>query len=426
MSVETAVRPDLDAELTAYFTADPAAIAWPYPAFARWAEGSGVVRWDSGPATVVTRHRHIKAIQAGAYPVLHDGFSTGSWVEGALSRLPIEQRAVFETITEFQRLWVSRASGGDHLRLRRISGRAFTARRISALRASIQGYVDAFLAELLADPAPDLKVTLADRLPVQVICDMIGVPAEDRGRVWAWSEAIAGFMSPDSESVRAAAVALDQFRDYCGAMVSEVRRTGRGPDLALELLNGHDNDDLSEDELVAMYLLLLFGGSETTTNLIGNGFLALMRHRSQWDRLVADPSLVRGAVDELMRFDSPHQFLPRVAASGFELAGRAISAGETIIVLHAAANRDPLVFEQPDELDVTRPNRGELLSLGHGPHFCLGSALARLEGEIVFSALVERFPQIRLRDPDAHVSYRGSAMLRAIRHLPVDLGVASP
>jgi cytochrome P450 len=199
-----------------------------------------------------------------------------------------------------------------------------------------------------------------------------------------------------------------------------MRDTGEGPELARTLLDGRASEALTEDELVAMYLLILFGGSETTTNLLGNGFLALQRHRDQWDLLVKDPSLVRGAVDELLRYDSPHHYLPRVAAEPFELGGQRIDAGDTVIVLMGAANRDPEVFDQPERLDITRPNRAEHLSLAFGPHFCLGAALARLEGEIVFATLVTRFPQARLLTDD--IRYGGSAMLRAIQHLPADLG----
>ena len=202
-------------------------------------------------------------------------------------------------------------------------------------------------------------------------------------------------------------------------MVERVRTTGEGPELARVLLDRRADDAMTEDELVAMYLLLLFGGSETTTNLLGNGFLALQRHRDQWDLLVADPSLVRGAVEELMRYDSPHHYLPRYAAEDFELGGEQIRANDTVIIVMGAANRDPEVFEDPERLDILRPNKGEQLSLAYGAHFCLGAALARLEGEIVFTTLVQRYPQARLLRDDS--PYRGSAMLRAIVSLPTEL-----
>ena len=172
----------------------------------------------------------------------------------------------------------------------------------------------------------DVKRDLADKLPTRVIADLLGVPQSDRDMIWHWSEAIAGVFSVNMATLQAADDAIGAFREYVGAMVERVRTTGEGPELARVLLDRRADDAMTEDELVAMYLLLLFGGSETTTNLLGNGFLALQRHRDQWDLLVADPSLVRGAVEELMRYDSPHHYLPRYAAEDFELGGEQIRA----------------------------------------------------------------------------------------------------
>jgi cytochrome P450 len=169
-----------------------------------------------------------------------------------------------------------------------------------------------------------------------------------------------------------------------------------------------------------MYLLLLFGGSETTTNLLGNGFLALQRHRDQWDLLVHDTGLVPNAVEEMFRYDAPHHYLPRYAVADFEIAGQPVRKGDTVIIVQAAANRDDTVFADPGRFDIRRANAREHLSLAFGPHFCLGAALARLEGQLVFSELVTRIPNARLLTDD--ISYGGSAMLRAIQSLPIDAG----
>jgi cytochrome P450 len=263
---------------------------------------------------------------------------------------------------------------------------------------------------------------LADKLPVRVIVDLIGVLQSDRDMIWDWSEAIGDHYSLDAGVLERADRALAAFRAYIQDMIARLRATGEGPELAKLLLQGHATDVLTDEELVATYLILLFGGSETTTNLLGNGFLALQRNRDQWDRLVADPSLARAAVDEAMRYDSPHHYLLRVALDDFTISGERISTGDTVIPLMGAANRDPDVFADPATLDVTRPNRAEHLSLAFGPHYCLGAALARLEGEIVLSTLVTRFPNVRLRT--GHIEYGSSAMLRSIKNLPIDLGVA--
>jgi hypothetical protein len=409
-------------EISAFFAADPDVIAWPYPMYERWQAGTGIVRWERGPATLLARHRDVKAVMAGTYPLGQNGYRHGRLAEATYARLPGELRPRVFTIMDFFSLFMSRCDGETHTRLRRISARAFTARRIEQLRESIQRHVDDLIAEMTASAAPDVMTMLADKLPVRVIVDLIGVPQSDRDMIWDWSEAIADHYSLDAGVLDRADRALAAFRAYIQDMIARLRTTGEGPELAKLLLQGHATDVLTDEELVATYLILLFGGSETTTNLLGNGFLALQRHRGQWDRLVADPALARAAVDEVMRYDSPHHYLLRVALEDFKIGGERIEAGDTVIPLMGAANRDPDVFAGPATLDVTRPNRAEHLSLAFGPHFCLGAALARLEAEIVLSTLVTRFPDARLRTD--RIEYGSSAMLRSIKNLPVDLGVA--
>jgi cytochrome P450 len=423
MSAATSA-PTRDEEIGAFFAADPATIAWPYPMYERWREGTGVVRWESGPATLVTHHADVKAVMAGTYPILQNAYRFGELAEGTIGRLPQHQHEVFFRVLDFESLFMSRNVGEEHARLRRIAARYFTSRRIDLLRESVQRHVDDLVADMLAKAAaggvPDVKQDLANKLPVRVIVDMLGVPQSDRELIWEWSEAVGRLFSLDERSLREADEAIEAFREYVGRTVQRFRETGEGPDLARVMLEQRDNESLSEDELVAMYLLILFGGSETTTNLLGNGFLALQRNRDQWDLLRDQPELVRGASDELIRYDSPHHYLPRVAAEDFVLHDTEVRAGQTVIVVMGAANRDQTVFEDPDRLDVTRSNRNEHLSFAFGAHYCLGAALARLEGDVVFSTLLRRFPDARLLDDDP--AYAGSAMLRAIRSLPTDLG----
>lgn len=409
----------LDDEITSFFRADVESIRWPYPMFERWRE-HGVLEWRGGPAVVATRHRDVKALMAGELPVSNDGHANGSLADGTVSRLPARQHRIFHEIMEFESNFMSRHDGDSHRRLRRIASRAFTARRIGLLRDSVQGHVDDLCDELARSPDPDVKRDLADKLPVRVIVDLLGVPQSDREMIWEWAEAIAAHFTISEESLDAAEEAIASFRGYLSEMVQRLRRTGEGPDLARALLGHRDEEAMTEVELQAMYLLILFGGSETTTNLLGNGFRALQDNRAQWDLLRQDRSLVRGAVDELLRFDAPLQFLPRVAHSDFELAGHPVRAGQTVLAVIGAANRDPDVFPDPDRLDVLRANRSEHLGLAFGAHYCLGAALARLEGEIVVDTLVRRFPEIRLRAGE--IPYAGSAMLRKITTLPVGLG----
>jgi len=417
---EEPMTADLDAEITAFFAADPEAIRWPYPMYERWRAGTGVVRWESGPATIVTHYDDVRDIMSGRYPVLQNAYRFGELAEGTFARLPMDLHDVFFKVLDFESHFMSRKEGDEHARLRRIASRAFTARRIEALRASIQGHVDDLVAEMVEAPVADVKRDLANRLPVRVIVDLIGVPQEDRDLIWEWSEAVGRLFSLDEHSLREADEAIEKFREYVGATVARVRATGEGPELAKVMLESRDQEALTEDELVAMYLLILFGGSETTTNLLGNGFLALQRHRDQWDLLVAQPELVRPAIEELIRYDSPHHYLPRVVGEDFDLHGTTVRKGQTLIEVMGAANHDESRFPDPTRLDVTRANKHEHLSFAFGPHHCLGSALARLEGEAVFGTLVRRFPNAQLLDDQP--SYGGSAMLRAIQSLPTDLG----
>jgi cytochrome P450 len=409
-----------DDEITAFFSADPETIAWPYPMYDRWRQGTGVVRWHGGPATLITRYQDVKDVMAGKYPIRQNAYRFGELAEGTISRLPMEQHEVFFKVLDFEGHFLSRKDGDEHQRLRRIAARAFSARRIELLRESVQRHVDDLLEEMAGQPQPDIKKHLANKLPVRVIVDLIGVPQSDRELIWEWSEAVGRLFSLDERSLREADEAIDAFRVYVGKTVERVRRTGEGPELAKLMLDSREDEVMTEDELVAMYLLILFGGSETTTNLLGNGFLALQQHRDQWDALRDEPSLVAGAMDELMRYDSPHHYLPRVVDQDFELHGTTLRAGQTAIIVMGAANRDETKFEDPDRLDVTRPNKREHLSLAFGAHHSLGAALARLEGEVVFSTLLRRFPEARLLDDQP--AYAGSAMLRAIQALPTDLG----
>src|SRR4051794_26376472 len=372
LAADTDVR---DEEITSFFAADPATIAWPYPMYERWRSGSGVVRWQGGPATLITRYSDVKDVMSGKYPIRQNAYRFGELAEGTIGRLPVEQHEIFFKVLDFESLFLSRNDGDEHLRLRRIAARAFSARRIELLRASVQRHVDDLIEEMAGQPQPDVKKHLANKLPVRVIVDLIGIPQSDRELIWEWSEAVGRLFSLDEKSLREADEAIDAFRAYVGETVARVRATGEGPELAKLMLDSREDEVMTEDELVAMYLLILFGGSETTTNLLGNGFLDLQRHRDQWDLLRDNRDLVAGAMDELMRYDSPHHYLPRVVAEDFELHGTQLKAGQTAIIVMGAANRDEAKFPHPDRLGVTRPSNHRHLALASAPHHCPGAAL---------------------------------------------------
>jgi cytochrome P450 len=296
--------------------------------------------------------------------------------------------------------------------------KAFTARRVERLRPRITAITASLLDELAVRTEIDLIASFAFPLPITVICELLGV-GTDSDRFRPWSRAIAKAIDIDMpELMRAASLASEEMMEYFLPIIAG-RRKHPGDDLLSALIAAEDDGDkLSGDEVMANLVLLLFAGHETTVNLIGNGTLALMRNRGQWDRLRADPSLARHGVEELLRYDSPVQLTSRNAAVDIEIGGKTIKAGQHVVFLLGSANRDPDVFADPDELDLTRPDVRHL-SFGGGIHFCVGAPLARLEGEIAFEALVGAFPNMRLANEE--LSWREMVVLHGVEALPLQL-----
>jgi cytochrome P450 len=309
----------------------------------------------------------------------------------------------------------------DHTRIRGLVSRAFTPRRIEQLRPRI----DAMVAEVL-DPLEGGEVDLLDvlgfPLPVAVIGALVGVPASDYGwfRQRVRDGAASLELNADVEVLRRAAVALGEMSDYFDRLV-EVRRAQPEDDLLSALIAAEDaGDRLSHEELIANVILLFAAGFETTTNLIGNGVVALCSHPAELARLRADRSLLPSAVEEILRFESPVQVDGRMALVDTTLPdGSAVAAGETALTLLGAANRDPLRFDEPDRFDVGRQDNVPL-SFAWGIHHCLGAGLARAEGAAVFGALLDRFPTIEVLDDPPR--WRQSLTLRGLEGLRVRLG----
>lgn len=307
-----------------------------------------------------------------------------------------------------------------HTRLRGLVARAFTPRIVEAMRVNIRRITDELLDRLAAAGGGDIISTLAYPLPLTVIAEMLGVPTEDRQRFKRWSDDFFEALQlwPSGERAREILQSLDEFSAYFRARLAPLRASPRD-DLLSALVIAQDREDrLSEEELLANALLLLAAGHETTTNLIGNGLFVLLRNPDQCRRLLADPSLIGTAVEELLRYDSPVQWTGRIAREPLEIGGQAIPAGAFVSVSLAGANRDPAQFPEPDRLDIGRePNRH--LAFGHGPHFCLGAALARLEGRIALGSLLARFPRIGLAtDRPERLPL---TTFRALKALPVTL-----
>ncbi len=307
----------------------------------------------------------------------------------------------------------------DHTRLRGLATRAFTPRAVERLRITIQTLVDHLLDDLGADGGGDLVSRFAYPLPMQVICELLGVPPDDREEFRTWTDAIGRslqFTTITPEILADGNEAADRLTEYFRSLVAE-RRIQPRDDLLGGLIAAEDETGrLSEDELLATAILLFVAGHETTVNLIANGTLALLRHPDQWQLLRDDPSLARLAVEELLRYESPVQFVSRVAMTDAEVGGVLIPAGVVAAMITGSANRDPDRFPDPDRLDIRRADI-QHLSFAAGPHYCLGAALARVEGEIAFSALVRRFPNLRLATDT--VTWRKNIVLRGVQSLPV-------
>ncbi len=309
----------------------------------------------------------------------------------------------------------------DHTRLRSLVSKAFTPRVVEGLRPRIQEIVDSLITRAEAAGTMDLIEELAYPLPVNVICEMLGVPVEDHERFKGWSLDIARgldsiLLPPESDVPRRSGAARHAMGDYFRGLVAERRASPRGDLLSALIAAEEAGDKLSEDELLATCILLLIAGHETTVNLIGNGTLALLRHPGELRRLRESPGLIASAVEELLRYDAPVQRTARIPSTDITIGGRTIGKGEMVMPFIGAADRDPAQFPDPDRLDLARTDNRHI-AFGWGIHFCLGAPLARVEGQIAIDTLVRRFPKLELvtNEPE----YRQSLTLRGLKTLPV-------
>jgi cytochrome P450 len=290
----------------------------------------------------------------------------------------------------------------DHTRLRKLVSKAFTPRTVERLRPHVAELVEGMLDQV--DPAGfDLLSAVGFPLPVTVICELLGVPAEDQHLFGPWSSDASRMLDGDLDdaAMQRGILAFMQLVNYLNAIFEERRAHPRDDLLSALLAAEEAGDRLSEEELRTTVVLLFVAGHETTTNLIGNGTVALLRQRDQWERLVADPSLVPGAVEEALRFDGPVHLTARTATVSTEIDGVTVEPGQGLVTLLAAANRDPARFPDPDRLDIARPDN-QHLAFSHGIHYCLGAALARLEGQEYLKAVTRRFPTLELTEEPVH------------------------
>jgi cytochrome P450 len=321
---------------------------------------------------------------------------------------------------ESERASMLRMDPPDHTRLRSLVNKAFTPRAVDALRGRIEEVVEE-VVEALPASGPlggsfELIRDFAAPLPITVIAEMLGVPTRDRERFRHWSDESVKTLGDNSwEDRRRALRAMQELGEYIGG-IADLRRVDPRDDLISGLVAVEEaGDRLSREELFTTCVLLLVAGNETTTKLIGNAVVALLRNPDQLSLLREEPKRIPGAVDELLRYDSPVQLTSRFVLEEGEMHGQRLRRGQQLVLLLGAGNRDPEVFERADELDVTREGVHHL-SFGHGVHHCLGSKLARLEGALALEALVTRFPRLRF---DGEIEWGRNTVLRGPTRLPL-------
>ena len=361
-------------------------------------------------------HRYDDVLDA-----LRDPRFSSERIGPAYDRLTDEQKAQRQPTYDILMDWLVFRDPPDHTRLRRLVSRAFTPRAVEAWRDRIIGVVDELIDGLSDREHFDLIEDFAYPIPAVVIAEMMGVPAEDRDRFKDWSDDVMilvfGARGVGDRRARAQQ-GLIELGAYLGDLVAHYRQH---PDdnIISNLVEASEGDDSLEDpEIVANCVLFLFGGHETTTNLIGNGMRVLLQHPDQLQRLQDDPSLIKPGVEEILRFDGPSKMEVRTLADEVQMRGKTLPAGDMVYLVQHAANRDPDVFDQPDQFDITRdPNHH--IGFGFGLHFCLGASVARLEGTIALEALVRRLPNLELGPkPEVWVP---TMLSRGLEHLPVSL-----
>ncbi len=403
-----------DAALSLYHLLDPAVLASPYPLFRRLRQ-EDPVHWDPFlHAWVVTRY-------ADVLEVLHTFSADRTPTPEQLASMGLAQLAPLAQLMVKQMLFMD-ASG--HARLRGLASQVFTPAHIETLRSHIQEIVDQLLDAVQNRGSMDVIADFAEPLPAIVTAEMLGLPVEDRHRLKAWSANFAemlGNFQHNPDHARRMLQTVDEMTTYFREAVEEIKRHPRTGLIHLLLSAEIDGDRLTDEEVVANAIITMVGGQETTTNLIGNGVLTLLRHPEQMRKLRENLSLTASAVEEMLRFESPSQHTARLAPSDRQLGGKQIRKRQAVIAVMAAANRDPERFPEPDRFDVARADNRHL-AFGYAAHFCFGAPLARMEGQVAFAALLRRFENIHLEPQD--LVWRNNLGLRGLNSLKVSFDVA--
>ena len=386
----------------------------PYPVYEALREAAAVVRTPIG-ATLVTRYEPVDRVLRSSAFRTPRGYRDADDPAGP-PRFDPEG-----ALSLHRRHWILFQTGEAHTRLRKLVTKVFTPRAVRVLAPRIEAIVDALLAPAVERGSMEVIGDLAYPLPATVICELLGIPETERDLNRRAAAAIAPTLDPvvSDEQIATAEQAMSEWDGYIRGLLAERRKRPGEALLDALLAVEEDGTRLSEDEVAANATFLFAAGHETTTNLIGNGLLALLRSPDQMRALRGEPSLVEGAIEELLRFDPPVQFTSRVPLEPTEIEGEPVNPGVPVLLLLGSANHDPRRYRDPAILDVRRRDV-KPLSFGGGPHYCIGAALARLEGRIAFERLLGRTREIELATEEPE--WRATLNLRALQSLPVGFG----
>lgn len=395
--------------LSLYHLLDPEVLANPYPLYQRLRD-EDPVHWDPFlHAWVVTRYADVVTVfqrfSANRTPTPEQLTALGMAELAPLAQVMVRQMLFLDP--------------PDHARVRSLASKAFTPARVAVLRSHIQEITNTLLDAVQEKGEMEVLSDLAYPLPAIVTAEMLGVPTSDWRQLTSWSADFAqmlGNFQHNPDHVQKALHSLEKMVAYFQAAVHEQRVHPREGLISAFLQAEIDGDRLNEEEIIANTIVTMVGGQETTTNLIGNGLLTLLRHPDQLEKLRADLSLIPSAVEELLRYESPSQHTARLAPDDGELGGKTIQKRQAVIAVMGAANRDPARFPDPDRLDICRQDNRHV-AFAWASHFCFGAPLARIEGQVAFESVLRRMPDLRLKP--GPVTWRENLGLRGLISLPV-------
>lgn len=364
---------------------------------------------------LITRHSDAKEI------LKNDNISSDRLTPFFEAQSP-ERKKSIQGLIRYINTWVSFKDPPEHARLRQLMASIFTLRTMLAMEGYIQSAVDHLIASLEGQDEFDFIEDFAFKLPAMVIMELLGLPQEDMEQVKVWSNKIQLFLGSATTSPEKYALAeegANQMAEYFRQIIRQ-RELNPGSDLISKLLATRLSDDsLTEDEVIGTSMLFLFGGHETTTNLIGNGIKALLQNPDQLALLREKPELIQKAVEEMLRFDGPTGAVVRIVKETHEFHGKELRKGDRVFVMINGANRDPDVFENPNRFDITRSPNPQLTFI-YGQHFCMGAPLARLEGKIAIGSIIEKMPDLKLAAD--HYDYMDTMVMRGMRNMLVCRG----